>query len=41
MLYYATLFLLVGLIAGGLGLSRVAAKAEHLAWILFLIAIVL
>jgi uncharacterized membrane protein YtjA (UPF0391 family) len=41
MLYYALVFLIVGLIAGALGLSGVAAIAGQIAWILFLIGIVL
>ena len=41
MLHYALLFLIVGLIAGALGLSGVAAVAGQIAWILFLIGIVL
>ncbi len=41
MLYYALLFLIVGLIAGALGLAGIAAIAGQIAWILFLIGIVL
>jgi len=41
MLYYALIFLVVGLIAGALGLVGVAAVAGQIAWILFLIGIVL
>lgn len=41
MLYYAVAFLLVGLIAGTLGLAGMAAAASQIAWILFLIGIVL
>ena len=41
MLYYALVFLVVGLIAGALGLFGVAAMATHIAWVLFLIGIVL
>ena len=40
MLYYALAFLVVGLIAGGLGLFGVAAVATQIAWILFLIGVV-
>jgi uncharacterized membrane protein YtjA (UPF0391 family) len=41
MLTYALLFLLVGLIAGALGMFGVAAVATQIAWVLFLIGAVL
>jgi uncharacterized membrane protein YtjA (UPF0391 family) len=41
MLYYALIFLVVGLIAGALGLFGVAAVASQISWILFLIGIVM
>ena len=41
MLYYALMFLVVGLIAGALNLAGVAAVAAQISWILFLIGIVL
>lgn len=41
MLHYALVFLVVGLIAGALGLAGVAAVATQIAWILFLIGVVL
>lgn len=41
MLYYALVFLVVGLIAGALGLFGVAAIAGQIAWVLFLIGVVL
>ena len=41
MLHYALVFLIVGLIAGALGVSGVAAVASQIAWVLFLIGIVL
>jgi uncharacterized membrane protein YtjA (UPF0391 family) len=41
MLYYALVFLIVGLIAGALGIYGVAAVASQIAWVLFLIGIVL
>jgi uncharacterized membrane protein YtjA (UPF0391 family) len=41
MLYYALAFLLVGLVAGALGLFGVAAIASQIAWILFLVGIVI
>ncbi len=41
MLYYALVFLIVGLIAGALGLAGIAAIAGQIAWILFLIGVVL
>ena len=41
MMYYALIFLDVGLIAGALGIYGVAAIASQIAWFLFLIGIVL
>lgn len=41
MLHYALLFLIVGLIAGALGLAGIAAVAGQIAWLLFLIGVVL
>jgi uncharacterized membrane protein YtjA (UPF0391 family) len=41
MLHYALIFLIVGLIAGALGITGVAAVAGQIAWILFLVGIVL
>jgi uncharacterized membrane protein YtjA (UPF0391 family) len=41
MLYYALVFLMVGLIAGALNLVGVSAVAVQISWILFLIGIVL
>ena len=41
MLYYALMFLLVGLVAGALGLTGVAVVAGQISWILFLIGVVL
>jgi len=40
MLYYSLLFLIVGLIAGALGIYGVAAVASQIAWVLFLIGVV-
>lgn len=40
MLYYALVFLVVGLIAGALGLFGIAAVAGQISWILFLVALV-
>ena len=40
-LYYALMFLVVGLIAGALGIYGVAAVASQIAWVLFLIGVVL
>jgi len=40
MLYYALVFLIVGLIAGALGLFGIAAVATQISWFLFLIGIV-
>jgi len=41
MLNYALLFLLVGLIAGALGLFGVASVATQIAWVLFIIGAIL
>jgi len=41
MLYYALAFLVVGLIAGVLGLAGLAAVAGHIAWVLFVVGITL
>jgi uncharacterized membrane protein YtjA (UPF0391 family) len=41
MLNYALVFLLVGLIAGALGMFGVAAVATQIAWVLFVIGAVL
>lgn len=41
MLYYALMFLVVGLIAGALNLAGVSAVAVQISWILFVIGIVL
>ncbi len=41
MLYYALMFLVVGLLGGALGLAGVAAVASQIAWILFLIGAIL
>ena len=41
MLYYALMFLVVGLIAGALNLAGVSTVAIQISWILFLIGIVL
>jgi uncharacterized membrane protein YtjA (UPF0391 family) len=41
MLYYALMFLVVGLVAGALGLFGIAAVAGQIAWVLFLIGVVL
>ena len=41
MLYYALVFLVVGLIAGVLGLTGIAAIARQIAWVLFIIGLVL
>lgn len=40
MLYYALVFLVVGLIAGALNLAGVSAIATQISWILFLVGIV-
>jgi len=40
MLYYALMFLIVGLIAGALGLAGVAAVASQIAWVLFLVGMI-
>jgi uncharacterized membrane protein YtjA (UPF0391 family) len=41
MLYYALVFLVVGLLAGALGIFGVAAMATQIAWILFVIGVIL
>lgn len=41
MLYYALVFLIVGLIAGALNLSGVSAVAVQISWVLFIIGVVL
>ena len=41
MLYYALVFLIVGVIAGALHLAGVSAVAVQISWVLFLIGIVL
>jgi uncharacterized membrane protein YtjA (UPF0391 family) len=41
MIYYALVFLIVGLVAGALGLFGIAALAGQISWILFLVGIVL
>ena len=41
MLYYALVFLVLGLIASLLGAYGVAAVASQIAWVLFVIGIVL
>ncbi len=41
MLYYALVFLVVGLIAGLLGMTGIAVVAGQIAWLLFLIGIIL
>jgi uncharacterized membrane protein YtjA (UPF0391 family) len=41
MLYYALMFLVVGLVAGALGLFGIAAVAGQIAWVLFLVGVVL
>lgn len=40
-LYYALVFLVVGLIAGVLGATGVASIASQIAWILFIIGVIL
>jgi uncharacterized membrane protein YtjA (UPF0391 family) len=40
MLYYALVFLIIGLIAGALGIYGVAAVAGQIAYVLFLIGVV-
>jgi len=41
MLYYALMFLVVGLIAGALNLAGVSSVAVQISWVLSLIGIVL
>ena len=41
MLYWAVVFLIVGLVAGVLGFSGVAGTAVNIAWILFVVGLIL
>ena len=41
MLYFALMFLVIGLIAGALNLAGVSAIAVQISWILFVIGIIL
>lgn len=41
MLYYALVFLVVGVIAGALNLAGVSAVAVQISWILFVIGVIL
>jgi uncharacterized membrane protein YtjA (UPF0391 family) len=41
MLYYALVFLIVGLIAGALNLAGVSAVAVQISWVLFVVGVVL
>lgn len=38
---WAILFLIIGLVAGVLGLTGIAGTATHIAWILFVIGLIL
>ena len=40
MLYYALVFLVIALVAGALGLSGVAGVSANIAWILFIVGLV-
>jgi len=41
MLYYALMFLLLGVVAAALGLSGIAAVATQISWILFVVGVAL
>ena len=41
MLYWAAVFLVIGLISGFLGFSGIAGTAVNIAWILFVVGLVL
>ena len=41
MLYYALIFMVVGVIAGALNVAGVSAVAVQISWVLFLVGIVL
>lgn len=41
MLYYALMFLLLGLVAAALGFSGIAGVATQISWVLFVVGIVL
>lgn len=40
MIYWALIFLIVAIIAGALGLTGVAGAATNIAWILFVVGLV-
>ena len=40
-MYYALMFLLLGVVAAALGLSGIAAVATQISWILFVVGVVL
>ena len=41
MLYYALMFLLLGIVAAALGMSGIAGVATQISWVLFVVGIVL
>jgi uncharacterized membrane protein YtjA (UPF0391 family) len=41
MLYYALMFLVLGLVAAALGFSGIAGVATQISWVLFVIGVVL
>jgi uncharacterized membrane protein YtjA (UPF0391 family) len=41
MIYYALVFLVLALIAGALGVSGVAAVSSQIAWVLFVVGLIL
>ena len=41
MLYYALIFLVVGVISGAMNLAGISAVAVQISWVLFLVGIVL
>jgi uncharacterized membrane protein YtjA (UPF0391 family) len=40
MLYYALMFLLLGLVAAALGFSGIAGAATQISWVLFVVGLV-
>jgi uncharacterized membrane protein YtjA (UPF0391 family) len=41
MLYWAAVFLIIGLVAGLLGFTGIAGTAVNIAWILFVVGLIL
>lgn len=41
MIYYAVIFLIIAIVAGALGLGGVAGISSQIAWILFVVGLIL